>query len=207
MAEENVTITPVVLGSVVCKFTLPMQIIDEINSSYDEGRNQLKPFNTELAGKIKEEHLSNDLLSQSTKIAFVNCFAEYIRHIQKPFWGLSLGNAWINEMKAGEYNPLHYHSGVYSFVIWMKIPFKWEEQNKKDIARKSNSPSIALFQYAYQNILGELAFHRYESSPEDEGIMLFFPSQLNHLVYPFYDCDEDRISVSGNIGLNTTKVV
>ena len=64
MAEENVTITPVVLGSVVCKFTLPMQIIDEINTSYDEGRNQLTPFNTELAGKIKEEHLVNDVLSE-----------------------------------------------------------------------------------------------------------------------------------------------
>ena len=113
---------------------------------------------------------------------------------------------WVNYQKQNEFNPLHHHSGIYSFVIWMKIPISWEKQNKKDIARKSNSPSIALFQFAYQNILGELAFHRYESSPEDEGIMLFFPSQLNHLVYPFYDCDEDRISVSGNIGLNTTKV-
>ena len=29
--------------------------------------------------------------------------------------------------------------------------------------------------------------------------MLFFPSSLNHAVYPFYDCDEDRVSISGNI--------
>ena len=68
----DVTITPVVLGSVVCKFMLPMQIIDEINTSYDECRNlneinTLTPFNTELAGKIKEEHLVNDILSESIK--------------------------------------------------------------------------------------------------------------------------------------------
>ena len=118
-----------------------------------------------------------------------------------------LNKWWVNYQKQNEFNPLHHHSGVYSFVIWMKIPFKWEEQNKKDIAEKSNSPSIATFQFVHPNIVGELTFHRYELSPEDEGLLVFFPSQLNHLVYPFYDCDEDRISVSGNIGLNTTKVV
>ena len=42
-------------------------------------------------------------------------------------------------------------------------------------------------------------------SPEDEGTMLFFPSQLDHQVYPFYDCDEERISVSGNIISDTSR--
>ena len=114
---------------------------------------------------------------------------------------------WVNYQKQNEFNPLHDHSGVYSFVIWMKIPFDWKEQNKKDSARKSNSPNISTFQFAYLNILGELANYAYDLSSEDEGTMLFFPSQLHHLVYPFYNCDEDRISVSGNLGLNTTKTL
>ena len=120
---------------------------------------------------------------------------------------LCLSRWWVNYQKQNEFNPLHHHSGVYSFVIWMKIPFKWEEQNKKDIAEKSNSPSIATFQFVHPNIVGELTYHRYELSPEDEGLLVFFPSQLNHQVYPFYDCDEDRISVSGNVSLNTTKII
>ena len=41
-------------------------------------------------------------------------------------------------------------------------------------------------------------------SPKFEGTMLFFPSQLHHCVYPFYDCKEDRVTVSGNIILNST---
>ena len=114
---------------------------------------------------------------------------------------------WVNYQKQNEFNPLHHHVGVYSFVIWMKIPFKWEEQNKKDIARKSNRPQISTFQFVYPNIVGELTFQRYELSSEDEGLLVFFPSQLNHVVYPFYDCDEDRISVSGNVSLNTTKII
>ena len=37
--------------------------------------------------------------------------------------------------------------------------------------------------------------------------MLFFPAQLEHTVYPFYDCDEDRISVAGNIMPDTSKSI
>ena len=177
-------------------------------------KNKKESYNDQLAGQLS---YSNALVDRSDWF-YMNTLKSLIIEYEKQWRNLGeslptnqqhpyhLTKWWVNYQKQNEFNPLHHHSGIYSFVIWMKIPISWEKQNKKDIARKSNSPSIALFQFAYQNILGELAFHRYESSPEDEGIMLFFPSQLNHLVYPFYDCDEDRISVSGNIGLNTTKV-
>jgi hypothetical protein len=33
--------------------------------------------------------------------------------------------------------------------------------------------------------------------------MLFFPATLRHVVYPFFNCDGERISVSGNIILDT----
>ena len=116
-----------------------------------------------------------------------------------------LNRWWVNYQKQNEFNPLHNHSGVYSFVIWMKIPYDCEKQNKKDIARNSNAPSIGTFQFSYQNILGDGDAKSYYLSPKDEGIMLFFPSRLYHMVYPFYDCDEERISVSGNITIDTTR--
>jgi hypothetical protein len=34
---------------------------------------------------------------------------------------------------------------------------------------------------------------------ELEGLMVFFPAVMNHLVYPFYDSTEPRISVAGNM--------
>ena len=34
-----------------------------------------------------------------------------------------------------------------------------------------------------------------------EGTICLFPSQLNHYVYPFFENDGERITVSGNIGL------
>ena len=112
---------------------------------------------------------------------------------------------WVNYQKKHEFNPIHNHSGVYSFVIWMKIPYDCEKQNKKDIARNSNTPSIGTFQFSYLNILGESDAKTYHLSPKDEGTMLFFPSRLYHMVHPFYDCDEERISVSGNLSVDISK--
>ena len=114
---------------------------------------------------------------------------------------------WVNYQKQNEFNPLHGHNGVYSFVIWMKIPFSFAQQNKKKIASTSNTPRISAFQFNYCNMLGEMREYPYKLNPTDEGLMLLFPSKLPPQVFPFHDCDEDRISVSGNIGLNTTKLL
>ena len=111
---------------------------------------------------------------------------------------------WVNYQKQGEFNPLHDHGGVYSFVIWMKIPFDWEDQNNStSIGGKSNAAEVSTFQIIYSNIIGETRNYDYRLSKADEGKMIFFPARLRHQVYPFYNCDEDRISVSGNIGLDT----
>ena len=114
---------------------------------------------------------------------------------------------WVNYQKQNEFNPIHNHGGVYSFVIWMKIPYNWKRQNQKDIARKSNGPQIGSFQFTYSDILGEMRTHSYNLSSQDEETLLLFPSKLSHQVYPFYDCNEDRISISGNVSLNTMKII
>ena len=40
-------------------------------------------------------------------------------------------------------------------------------------------------------------------NPDNEGTMLFFPSELLHGVNPFYNCSDDRVSISGNVLLNS----
>ena len=118
-----------------------------------------------------------------------------------------LKSMWVNYQKQNEFNPLHDHSGVYSFVIWMKIPFNWKVQNSNTLAAAANNEKISTFQFQFLNILGRNLSWDYKLSTEDEGAMVFFPSGLHHQVYPFYNCDEERISVSGNISINTTKRV
>ena len=36
---------------------------------------------------------------------------------------IKLGDVWINYQKSGEYIPTHEHDGVYSFNIWIKLPY------------------------------------------------------------------------------------
>ena len=112
-----------------------------------------------------------------------------------------LSNMWVNYQKQYDFNPVHDHIGIYSFVIWMKIPTEFKDQRELSIAKNTNTSVISNFCINYQNILGQNEEYMYEMSKEMEGTIIFFPSQLLHTVYPFYNCEEDRISISGNIAV------
>ena len=168
-----------------------------------------------LAGQIHESNVLNDKsdwfwintlkpLCAAYAEEYGNIGANFPANQKHPYY---LNSFWVNYQKQNEFNPNHDHTGIYSFVIWMKIPTKHDEQNKNPIASNSNNHMISTFQFNYLNILGQNVSHAYEMNPEMEGTMLFFPAQLLHCVYPFYNCDEDRISISGNILLNTAKIL
>ena len=110
-----------------------------------------------------------------------------------------LNGFWVNYQNQTEFNPLHRHLGIYSFVVWMKIPTDFKEQEKTTAAKSAKEQVISSFKFQFLNIFGDIIGHKYGMSPEMEGMMLFFPSRLNHVVYPYYECEEDRISISGNI--------
>ena len=106
---------------------------------------------------------------------------------------------WVNFQKETEFNPIHSHSGVFSFVIWVKIPTDWREQHALPISANSNAPRASDFEFRYTTMLGDISNYIYLLDKEVEGHMLFFPAKLMHEVYPFYNCDKERISISGNI--------
>ena len=115
MAERTkrniaVTLVPIMLGNMILKFTLPMEIIDNINIAYDKAVDELPLHNESLAGKIAEEKLVDSIMTDYMKGAFLSCFTQYTKQIQKPWWELRLQGAWINEMRSNEYNPFHYHA-------------------------------------------------------------------------------------------------
>ena len=118
---------------------------------------------------------------------------------QLPYY---LSNMWVNYQKQHEFNPVHDHTGIYSFVIWMKIPTDYKNQRENQIANRSNTNVISNFCFNYRTITGGNGQYVYQMSKGIEGTILLFPSQLQHTVYPFYNCEEDRISISGNIAIN-----
>mgnify|MGYP003964260229 CR=1 FL=1 len=115
-----------------------------------------------------------------------------------------LNNFWVNFQKQHEFNPMHTHNGIFSFVIWVKIPTEWREQHALPISANSIIPRASDFEFHYTTMMDNVMNHPYLLDKESEGGMLFFPANLIHQVYPFYNCDEERVSISGNIWLDTT---
>ena len=113
-----------------------------------------------------------------------------------------LESFWANYQYKHEFNPLHNHGGAFSFVIWMKIPYNWEDQNKAKFLKGTDDGQKVpgTFYFEFLNMFGDITQSVFPMSPDMEGSMLFFPSELRHAVNPFYECDEKRISISGNLG-------
>ena len=101
---------------------------------------------------------------------------------------------------------IHTHGGVFSFVVWIDIPYDYSKEHALPFVKDSNDPSASDFAFVYTNILGNVESHTYSLNKDWNGYMLFFPAKLNHLVYPFYTSDKKRISISGNIALNVEDV-
>ena len=168
-------------------------------------------YRRNLAGNISKEfkmidennwffnNVLQDLIATYQK-DFSNCAGTFLTHDHRYI----LNQWWINYQKQNEFNPIHDHSGVYSFVIWMQIPYDAKKQRDLPFVKSSNSPRASAFEFTYLDILGHLCHSAYDAS---EGYMLFFPSKLKHQVYPFYTSNKDRISISGNISLDPEQIV
>ena len=117
-------------------------------------------------------------------------------HYSEPQWtkSFSLLGLWINYMKEKEYNPEHVHTGMLTWVIYLKTPDLVAERKK--YAGSSYGPGGILFKYG-EHTPTKWAEHTFAYDPEP-GYMWIFPCPLRHEVIPFRTPGE-RISVSGNL--------
>lgn len=109
---------------------------------------------------------------------------------------LVLDDMWVNFQKKGEFNPMHTHSGVFSFVIWVKIPY--DIKKELEYFGKPRSSMTSMFLFSYTNSLGNIMSTSIPVDKNWEWKIALFPAKLSHSVNPFYTSDDERISVSGN---------
>ena len=112
-----------------------------------------------------------------------------------------VGKMWANHQKQHEYLPPHAHMGLFSFVVFMKIPTHWKEQHTLPWLKNIAFINASDFQFLLGQGMGPVKNINIPLCPEDEGRILFFPAWLMHQVFPFYECEEERITISGNIFL------
>jgi hypothetical protein len=112
-----------------------------------------------------------------------------------------LDTFWVNFQKKYEFNPVHNHDGLYSFVIWINVPYNVEDENKSSPGIYSNYNTAGMFSMLYSDSIGGIKCHDIVIDKSKENNIIIFPSKFYHCVYPFFSSDDYRISVSGNFKL------
>ena len=189
---------------------VPKDILDILDTCINE--KGLKPINDELAGNLKHEYsipkgkaavspfLMRLIIEHQKK--YPDFFKQAHSTLNYKHCEIELFNLWVNFQKKYEFNPMHVHDGLYSFVILHKIPYKIDEE-KARLKMKEIDKRAGMFAFLFTGLDGKI---HSEALPVDnswEGKCALFPAKLNHLVYPFYTSDDYRISISGNLGFKT----
>ncbi len=161
-------------------------------------------MNHSLAGQITKEY-------QITKsLPLLNPFLEEMGRAYQQKWDyypkknpnkdLKVESVWVNMQKKLEFNPLHGHDGTLSFVAWLYVPFKLEDERNMENCKNSRTVELtSTFQFVYNTVLGKISNAPLFVESGWEGKIVMFPSQLLHIVYPFQTSDDYRISIAGNL--------
>ena len=212
-------------GTIAQLYKLPQQMIDYLWERIDIAKKEQVCLKNTLAGHISNSYKLEDpqnlvipnlydiVFNQVDNPKMFEFINSEVENIYKRI-GLEnvrlepyLASTWVNFQKKGEFQPLHSHTGVFSFVIWMDIPYHYKDEAKLPFARSNlKKPPGGNFSFTFSDGTSRVMKNHYiKLSPEMNGYCCFFPSDLCHQVYPFYTSDKDRISISGNISYRSTK--
>jgi hypothetical protein len=182
------------------KEIVDIHMASETESLDDNGIVQMNQY---LAGQITKEYeitKSRDLLDP---------FLEEMGRAYQKEWNYypqqdsKVESVWVNMQKKLEVNPLHSHDGTLSFVAWLHIPFKLEDERKMKNVKNARTAELAsTFQFVYTTTLGSITHCPMFVESGWEGKIIMFPSKLLHMVYPFQTSDDYRISIAGNLGID-----
>ena len=182
------------LGQSVIKYQVPLEVFVGLNELYETRKKHLPNANKQLSGKIPEEvslfyggptsekmhahsYVSEDILKW-----FYGIFEHYLKWNNVLEYNMDINSMWINEMKAGDYNPVHIHQGKLftglSSVMILKLP--------KDMGPEITRPDQPM--NGQLQIMGNAGgqFVHADYSPQMKiGDFYVFPYDMRHVVYPF----------------------
>jgi hypothetical protein len=184
----------VTLGQSVLNYQVPLEIFVGLNELYETKKKHLPNANKQLAGKISDEFSlfyagptnkrmhTHSYVSEDIMKWFYSIFDHYLKWNKTQDYRMDINSIWVNEMKAGDYNPVHIHQGKIftglSSVMILKLP----KDFGPELARPDQPMNGRL------QILGSVAgqFVKADYSPRMKiGDFYIFPYDMRHVVYPF----------------------
>ena len=201
----------VFLGQSVLKYQVPLEVFVGLNELYETQKKHLPNANKQLAGKIPDEVSlfyagptnkkmnMHDYVSEDIKKWFYSSFDHYLKWNKIQEYNMSINSIWVNEMKAGDYNPVHIHQGKIftglSSVMILKLP--------KDMGPELTRPDQPM--NGQLQILGNAGgqFVTADYSPKTKiGDFYVFPYDVRHCVYPFTNKKAKRRTLVCNVDVN-----
>ena len=205
----------IVLGQSVLRYQVPLEMFVGLNQLYETKKKHLPNASKQLAGKIPDEvslfyagptnkrmHTHNYVPQDMLKW-FYAIFDHYLKWNKIREYNMKIDSIWVNEMKAGDYNPVHIHKGALftglSSVMILKLP-----QDMGPELTRPDQPMNGQLQ-----ILGSAAgqFVSADYSAQMKiGDFYVFPYDVRHVVYPFRNKKEKRRTLVCNCDVDDDQV-
>ena len=128
--------------------SLPDKVIQELIQLTDliTEDKERESMNKDLAGEIEDEWKIDPILLTNIKFTeyVIQLSWEYFKIVLSNFQmvdnkipkndpqGVELKTAWFNNQKDNEYNPMHAHKGIFSGVLYLKIPEYLPSRKRKE---------------------------------------------------------------------------
>ena len=203
------------LGQTVCSYKVPLDIFNVLNGIYETNFVNLPDAHKQLAGKIRKENSlfyggapnnkmhPHNMLPPYVLNWFESIFKHYLDFNKISEYKLALQSIWINEMKSGEYNPIHIHQGtVYtglSSVMILRLPTDMGPEHARP-----DTPMNGKLQ-----ILGNASgqFVKSDFGPiTKERDFYIFPYDMRHCVYPHTNPNAIRRTLAANMDVEYNPV-
>ena len=210
----------VFLGQSILRYQVPLEVFTALNELYETQKKHLPKANKQLAGKISDEvslfyagptnkrmhahsYVSEDILKW-----FYSIFEHYLEWNITIDYKMDINSIWVNEMKAGDYNPAHVHQGKIFTGLTSVMVMKLPQDMGPEISRPDQPMNGQL------QILGSATgqFVTADYTPRVKiGDFFVFPYDVRHLVYPMTNkkakrrtlvcnCDVDYDPVASRTG-------
>jgi len=205
----------VFLGQSILKYQVPLEVFVGLNELYETQKKHLPNASKQLAGKIPDESSlffagpytekmhQHNFVSEDILKWFYSIFDHYLKWNKTQEYNMNINSIWVNEMKAGDYNPVHIHQGKIftglSSVMILKLP--------KDMGPELARPDQPM--NGQLQILGSVAgqFATSDYSPNMKiGDFYVFPYDVRHCVYPMTNKKEKRRTLVCNCDVDYNPV-
>ena len=153
------------------------------------------------AGNLQKEYVlkKSRKALQNIVLPLVETFKEHNKLFKCEDRELELKHAWVNYQSKHEYFAPHTHKGLFSFALWIQVPFTLEQEYAHLRKHGKQIDTVSSFVFHYTSTYGQIIPHTIRVDKEYENQIILFPGNTVHSVQPFYSSDEYRITVSGNI--------